>query len=86
MSRRLQQQLLPSSVALPAEVRDGDGPLVLGAACQEHWLDTELEQPLVQAPRLRQRQRAPLCHILTKARVVVRRSSAKGLVKIIIIN
>lgn len=82
----LEQQLHPPGVSLPAEVRDGYVPLVLGAARQEHRLDAELEQPPVQPPRLRQRRRAPLCHILTKARVVVRRSSAKGLVKIIIIN
>lgn len=48
-SRRLKHQLLPPGVTLLGKVADGDGPLVLGADCQEHRFNAELEQPSVKS-------------------------------------
>ena len=72
----LQQQVHPPGDPLAAEVGDGDGPLVLGPAGEEHWLDTDRAQLVVQPLRLRQRGRAPLPHVCVEARRVERCSSA----------
>jgi len=56
-------------------VGHGDGPLVLGAARQEHRLDAEGDELLEEPLRLRQHRRAPLQHVLVEARRVVRLST-----------
>lgn len=67
----LEQQRHPAGVPLAAEVGDGDGPLVLGAARQEHRLDAQRDELLEQPLRLREHRRAPLQHVLVEARRVV---------------